>query len=130
MVNLEHVGITCSNLVESQRFYQENFGLEKTGEMKVSAERIKAIFGLDSSATIVFLKAGEARLELFEFPEAKSLKPVLETISHISLKVDSRQKTYEKIKNMGGETILIDKHDGDFIYFVKDPDGGLIELKD
>lgn len=129
MTDLHHVGITCSDIKKSERFYIGNFGLENIREMDVPAEITKKIFGIDSLAKIIFLKAGNSIIELFDFPEAK-LKPAMGTISHIALSVGNPKEVFDKMKGIGIETILIDKGNGKYNYFVKDPDGVLIELKD
>ena len=130
MTWLQHVGITCSDIKKSEKFYAENFGLEKVREMDVPAEMIKKIFGIESSAKIIYLKAQDSIVELFDFLEARDIKSSLGSISHIALSVGNRKEIYENLKSKGAETILIDKGDGKYTYFVKDPDGVLIELKE
>ncbi|MFH1347228.1 MAG: VOC family protein [Candidatus Margulisiibacteriota bacterium] len=128
MTDLHHVGITCSDIRRSERFYIDNFGLENVQEMDVPAEIAKKIFGIDSPARIIFLKAENSIIELFDFPEAK-LKPTMGTISHIALSVASPKEAFDKMNGKGIEVVLIDKGNGKYNYFVKDPDGVLIELK-
>lgn len=130
MTWLEHLGITCSDIKRSEKFYVENFGLKKISEKGESAEVIKKIFGIDSSAKFIYLKAGNSLIELFEFPEAENLKRAMGNINHFALSVGNRQEAYERLKSKGIETILIDRGDGRFTYFVKDPDGVLIELRE
>lgn len=98
--------------------------------MSVPTQIIKKIFGINSPAKIICLKAGDSIIELFEFPKAKGVKPSMGTITHIALSVSNRKETFQKMKNKNTVTVLIDKGDGNFTYFVKDPDGVLIELKD
>ncbi|MFH1683521.1 MAG: VOC family protein [Candidatus Margulisiibacteriota bacterium] len=129
MTDLHHVGLTCSDLRKSEKFYVDNFGLENVREMDVPAEMVKKIFGIDSSAKILFLKGGNSMVELFDFSEAK-LKPTMGTISHIALSVGSPKEVFDKMKGRGIETVLIDKGNERYNYFVKDPDGVLIELKE
>jgi catechol 2,3-dioxygenase-like lactoylglutathione lyase family enzyme len=129
MTGLQHVGLTCSDLKRSEQFYAENFGLENVHAMDVDAATIKKIFGIESPAKIIFLKAGNSIIELFDFPEAK-VKPRMGSITHIALAVSEPQRTFEQMKARGAETILIDKGNDQYTYFVKDPDGVLVELKE
>ncbi|MFC1571255.1 VOC family protein [Candidatus Margulisiibacteriota bacterium] len=130
MTQLHHIGLTCSDIKISEKFYIENFGLEKTKEVSVPARLMMEIFGIDSLAKMVYLKAGNSMIELFDFPEAKDLKPAMGNISHMALSVENRKEVFERMKSNGLKTILVDKGEGQFVYFVKDPDGVLIELKD
>ena len=129
MFCLHHIGITCSDIVASERFYVENFGLLKIKEKVESAEIIQQIFGINSPARIVLLKSGETMVELFEFPEVDH-QPIMGSVSHFALCVADTKKAYEKLKAKGIETIMIDRGKEKHIYFVKDPDGVLIELRD
>jgi catechol 2,3-dioxygenase-like lactoylglutathione lyase family enzyme len=127
---LQHVGITCSDIRRSEKFYVQYFGLENVREIDVPAAIIKKIFGIDSSARLIYLKGGNSIVELFDFPEAKDQKPMMGNISHIALAVGKPGELFEKLKKDGVETILIDKGSGKYTYFIKGPDGVLIELRE
>ncbi len=129
MTHIHHIGITCSDINRSERFYLEHFGLKKIKEIDAPAAWMKNIFNINSPAKLVYLKSEDAVIELFHFSEA-GLKPTLGSISHFALTVKNRKHAFEKFKNDGFKTIFNDKGDGDYTYFIKDPDGVLIELKD
>jgi len=129
MSRLQHVGITRSDLRKSEKFYIEHFGLENVHEMDVAAETINKIFGINSSAKLVFLKGENTIVELFDFPEVKT-KPSMGSITHLALSVGNPKEIFEKMKVKGIETTLINKGNNQFAYFVKDPDGVLVELKE
>lgn len=128
MTRLQHIGITCSNLRKSEKFYIEHFDLENVHEMDVAAETIKKIFGINSKAKLVFLKGENSIVELFDFPEAK-IKPSMGSITHLALSVENPKEIFEKMKAKGIENIMIDKGNNQYAYFIKDPDGVLVELK-
>lgn len=131
MVWLQHIGLTCSDLKTTEEFYTQNFGFKKVVEREISARLTKEIFGYDSPAKMVYLKAEkDQEIELFYFPNLKAKVPVMGKISHFTLMVDDRVKCYEKLKSRNVETIAAQKEDGRFVYFAKDPAGNLIELRD
>ncbi|MBU0686640.1 MAG: VOC family protein [Candidatus Margulisbacteria bacterium] len=131
MAWLQHIGLTTSNLKLSEKFYVENFGFKTIVEKEISARLMQEIFGYNSPAQLIFLKAEKGQeIELFHFPELKEAIPQIGKISHFTLAVDDHVKYFEKLKNSGCETIAAKKEDGGMVYFVKDPDGNLIELRD
>ena len=69
-------------------------------------------------------------VELFEFPQVKDLKAGMGSITHFALGVGNPKEVYERLRGQGVESILIDKGKGKYTYFIKDPDGILIELKE
>jgi len=128
---IHHIGITCSDIVKSEEFYCKSFGLTKTKEAKVPENFIQQVFGINSSAILVYLKAKNGQLlELFEFPEAKNLKSSMGSISHLALSVGNREEIAEKLRTTGVEVKIFTKDDGRKVYFAVDPDGVMVELKD
>ena len=51
-------------------------------------------------------------------------------ITHFAVYVPNRLETAKKIQNSGYEALIAKKDDGNSVYFVKDPDNNLIELKE
>ena len=51
-------------------------------------------------------------------------------ISHFALYVEDREGVKNRFDDHGLKTIKAEKKNGEFVYFVKDPDGVLIELRD
>lgn len=131
MVWIQHLGITCKNISDSLKFYTENFDLVKIRESIVPQKETKQIFGVDSPAHIVTLKAeNNQEIELFEFPEANNNNCRMGNISHFALFVGNRRETLNKFIAKGLKTIYIDRGDNRFVYFAVDPDGNLIELRE
>jgi len=131
MAWIQHLGITCSNIEESLKFYLDNFGMNKVRESTVPAKETKQLFGVDSSAHIITLKAeNNQELELFEFPEAGEIKSKMGSISHFAFFVGNRKEFHDRLAARGGRTIFIDRGENRFVYFAIDPDGNLIELRE
>ena len=128
---IHHIGLVCSDIQKSEQFYTEHFGLKRARETAVPATETQKIFGINSAAHIIALAAeGGQEIELFEFPDAKHLKPAQGAISHLALFVGNRRECHDRLKAKGIDTIFIDRGEGRYVYFVKDPDGNLIELRE
>lgn len=133
MTHIQHIGLTCSDIERSKKFYMEIFGLSLLMEREVSGEDIKKIFGVASRVKLAHLMAENTVIELFEFADINDKKmniPYNIGISHIALFVGDREKFTERLKALKVEVSRIERIDGTFVYFAKDPDGILIELRD
>jgi catechol 2,3-dioxygenase-like lactoylglutathione lyase family enzyme len=129
MANIQHIGITCNDIRKSAEFYEQYFKLKKIKEFEVAKDVIEVIFGIKSKAQVIYLQAQDQIIELFYFIDQK-INNQMGSISHFALSVGNREKVFNTIKQSGVGVILAIKPDGGKVYFVKDPDGILIELKD
>ena len=77
ITNLEHIGLSVSNLERSSDFYCKNLNCEIIRIIEANPElKLGKVVGLDGcSARIAHLKAGENMLELFEYivPRGKKI---------------------------------------------------------
>jgi glyoxylase I family protein len=126
---LGHVGISVSDISQSANFYAKYFGLKC----------IKKYVYRKAGLTIVLLKKGSIILELFEFKKHRVLpgyRKVLESdlrtlgVKHFSLEVADIERLYKKFKKQGLSlaTGLRVFDDGRKYFFIRDPDGILVEL--
>ncbi len=127
MFSFNHVTISVKNLKESIKFYNF-FGFEVKKEFH------------NADVDIVLLRNGDAVLELFhyednyELPEhSKNLGVDLKTIGnkHFGLGVENIEQAKQKIEKNGIYTEQIDIIQGRLgkpYFFVKDPDGILLEI--
>ena len=124
-----HVGISVSHLARSVAFYRKYFGLVCQKKYEYP----------DKGMTIALLKKGNIALELFEFKKYKSLPKYrrklgedLKTlgVKHFSLETNSIENLYKKFKKakVRFETNLRVFDSGARYFFMKDPDGILIEV--
>ena len=76
ITNLEHIGLSVSNLERSIDFYCKNLNCEVIRIIEANTEnKLGKVVGLDGcSARIAHLKAGDNMLELFEYVVPKGKK--------------------------------------------------------
>ncbi|NLV92537.1 MAG: VOC family protein [Firmicutes bacterium] len=116
-----HVAIRCSDLAESLRFYTEVLGLRKAFELTRD----------DGSVWLVYLQISkDVFIELF--PGGKDANEITGSsigFTHLCLQVDDMQATLAHLAAKGldvGEPTM--GADGNWQYWIKDPDGVPIEL--
>jgi glyoxylase I family protein len=126
---LGHIAVSVSDISRSAKFYGKYFGLKC----------IRKYVYKEAGFTIAILKKGSIALELFEFKKHKLLpkyRRVLDTdlrtigVKHFSVEVRDIEGLYEKFKKAGlslatGLRVL---NDGSKYFFIRDPDGILVEL--
>jgi glyoxylase I family protein len=128
-MQLGHIGLSVSNIDRSVAFYKKHFGL------KVSA---RYSFN-DKGLTMLMLKKVGLTLELFEFKKRKPLPQYRKTLNndlhtigvkHFSLETKNIQAAFNKFKKVRVRfaTGLRVFANGKRYFFIKDPDGILIEV--
>jgi len=128
-VRLGHIAISVSNINKSTHFYRKHFGFRLTE--KYSNKEI----GL----TIALIKKGGISLELFEFKKHKKLpayRKVLDNdlrtlgVKHFSFTPPDIEEAYKRLKKSGVKfaTPIRTFDNGLNYFFIKDPDGALVEI--
>jgi len=129
MPKIHHVGIISSDLKKSMGFYVKNFGFEFGWEFFADSSIMKEIFGIASPAKVFSLKLNDFILELFNFENLDTNDIKMGKITHFAISFDDRLKKFEELKKNGIPFIEYKKQNGDLVYFVKDPDNNLVEIK-
>lgn len=122
-----HVGLTCVDPGRTEKYYTKHFGFSRA--------RVVPLGGADQ---IVFLKAGNAYLELFKAKEKRPTAPPTADgypypgLRHLAFAVDNVEA---KIAEMGNDAkvLLGPLHFDDFLKgwagaWIADPDENVIEL--
>ena len=128
-MKIGHVGISVSNLKRSIVFYEKNFGLSCVEKYDFK----------DKGMKIAILERGDLVLELFEFKEHKPLPKYREKldsdlttlgVKHFSVEVKDINDAFNRFKKSRVlfETDLRVFDNGAHYFFIKDPDGILIEI--
>ena len=128
-MKIGHIALSVSNIDRSVAFYRKYFGLRC----------IKKYAHTDNGLVIALLKQGGICLELFGFKKHRLLPEYRKTLSndlrvlgvkHFSLETKHIDDIYRKFKkaHIDFETDLHVFDNGKRYFFIKDPDGILIEI--
>lgn len=126
---IAHIAVSVSNIKKSAEFYCKHFGFRRAQEFRIAA------LGL----TICMLKNKAAALELFEFKKRRSLPGYrknldsdLKTVGvkHFAFAAKNIVHTYNTLKKsrVRFATGMRSFEDGSRYFFIKDPDGILVEI--
>ncbi len=137
--SFSHVGITVSDFNAAVKFYWEIFKCPLVGVSDTPVGRVREFFGVDDDAPtckIGWIRVpGGSVLEVFEFqPHESAVKLPWNRIglTHICFNVRGIQRWYDYLARKGVECVSKPERSprGHTFFFVKDPDGNLIEITD
>jgi catechol 2,3-dioxygenase-like lactoylglutathione lyase family enzyme len=137
--SFSHVAITVSDFNEAVRFYWDVFGAPVVGVSDTPAERVRTFFGVDAhepTCKIGWIRVpGGATIEIFEFRPSEPAQDVVWNRvgpTHISFNVHDTDRWHRYLVDKGLEIVSPPERSphGHTFFFVKDPDGNLIELID
>lgn len=138
--SFSHVAITVADFNRTARFYSDLFGAHLVGvNCDHDPERLRTFFGVDSDhpeLKIGWIRVpGGATIEVFEFRPDKpggTLEWVRPGLTHLSFNVRGTQRWHDFLVSRGVEVLgpVDQSPKGHTFFFVKDPDGNLIELID
>ena len=129
-VKLVHAGIVVSSMENSIDFYENLLCFKRQRSFELPAEIIRTLFEIDSPASVQVLACDSGALELFLLKDTNpaAQNPVKRGLNHFALETENLDSFVDSIKLKGGKLKSSIK-DGRAIWFVVDPDGTLIELK-
>ncbi len=131
-MKVHHIGLWVNDLAAAGRFYDHVLGFEKQYDYQVPAEIVSRIFGRHSGCQVEVYRRDEVTLELFR-PAGKIAdrrSPALAPgINHFSLRVENKRAFCQQAREKGAQVIQVHRKDH-CVYFIRDPEGILIEIKD
>lgn len=126
-----HIGLFTGNPEKILPFYTEKMGFEQHETKIVSKEWMTRIFGMPAACRLIKMRLGSAVLEIF-VPEDGGEKLAPRSFpapgyNHWALSVKDKRGFVRGLERKGVSVLKLEGT-GRFIYFVKDPEGNLIEI--
>lgn len=122
---LKHVGLACRSVENSDKFYRDLLGLNKSEPKTLAPDLSKAIFNLEAELQIINYQDEKLHFEVFI---TGMIDPKSSQIAHQCLEVDALPDFIEKCRILNVEISQISKGDKT-LTFIKDFDGNLFEIK-
>ena len=122
---LRHVGLTASSEENSDKFYEDLLGLEKSWAKTLPASLSKSIFNVDSELVMINYRDETSHFEIFVTGENRDNRRQIE---HVCLEVGNLEVFLEKCRRLNVDISLIPKGDKT-LTFIKDFDGNLFEIE-
>jgi catechol 2,3-dioxygenase-like lactoylglutathione lyase family enzyme len=123
---LRHLGLTCSSEKNSDKFYKDLLGLEKSKPKTLPAALCRAIFNLDDALQIINYTGENVHFEIFIHT---LIGHSAGRIEHACLEVGDLESFLQKCRAMDLELLQIPKRNK-ILTFIKDFDGNLFEIKE
>jgi catechol 2,3-dioxygenase-like lactoylglutathione lyase family enzyme len=127
----DHIGILTNNADALLRFYTEKLDFTKQTEEILSGKVFGEIFGFAVDCRFIRLSASYFIIELFEPIPAKAHPRAKETagLNHFGYCVKNRCDYVSRLHERGVPVIEV-KRNSHTVYFVSDPDGNRIEIRE
>ncbi len=122
---LRHAALTCSSEKNSDKFFKNLLGLEKSEPKTLPRALSKAIFGIDSELPIINYLDEYVHFEIFIYSHSMNR---VRQIEHVCLEVDDLQDFLNKCRDLDVGISQIPKGDRT-LTFIRDYDGNLFEIK-
>jgi catechol 2,3-dioxygenase-like lactoylglutathione lyase family enzyme len=124
-----HFGILTKNVEKLKEFYVESLGFEEGETRLLPADLVDRIFGMPSPCYLTKLLRGSLVLEVFSLTDmdTQDRKPATVGYNHWGMGVEDKERFVKNLKEDGASVLEIE-HSDRMIYFVKDPEGNLIEI--
>ena len=124
-----HIGLFSPNPEKLISFYVEKLGFEEGDSRRISNDLMSQIFDVPTNCRMTKLHFGEIILEVFSLEgwELKNRHVDSSGYNHWGLTVEDKALFCAKAEEQGADVIKV-AHKDRFIYFIKDPEGNLIEV--
>ena len=127
----DHIGILTNDAQKLIRFYTKKLDFKKIKEEILDAATFGRIFGFRTSTRFIRLSTGGLMLELFEPLKKKASSNTSSStgLNHFGYCVKNRLNYVRRLQRKKVKIIEIERN-GHTVYFVSDPDGNRIEIRE
>jgi len=127
----DHIGLFTHNSESMVGFYVDVLGFKMKEASILPRSIADTIFGISSDCRFIKLTRHEFMLEIFEpiSPDIRKIMPANGGINHWGYCVRNRAAFVDKLRKAGFEIIVVKRREHD-VYFLKDPDGNRIEIRE
>ncbi|MEO0094969.1 MAG: VOC family protein [candidate division WOR-3 bacterium] len=127
----DHIGILSNNAERLIKFYKTNLGFRLISAENLSSNIVKKLFKVNTTCCFYRLKFEDLLLEIFQ--PHKKIKKLYSNkcngIHHFGLRVQNRELFIKHLRGKKVKIITIKRNERK-IYFIKDPDGNIIEIRE
>lgn len=133
-ISFNHVGHCVTDIARSRRFYEELLGFRFEREIHPPDHPSDRLLRIDPplGVTAVYLRRDGLLLELlcFDRPGNPAFRPRVMNepgLTHVSISVEDVNELIAHLNDYGGE-MLSETDVGGGTFFIRDPDGQLLEI--
>jgi len=126
----DHIGILTDRSERLVNFYVTMLGFKKEKEEILAKAIIKQIFGISANCKFIRLVMDEVIIEIFE-PISSCVHARINSIigyNHWGYCVADKKRFIQSLKRRKVNIIEV-KRNEHVVYFVRDPDGNLVEIR-
>ncbi len=127
----DHIGILTNNAQRLGRFYLHKLDFKKIKEEVLDASTFNKIFGFSVRTRFIRMATDGLMLELFEPLGKKARANAVNNagLNHFGYCVKNRLNYVKRLRKKRVKIIEIERN-GHRVYFVSDPDGNRIEIRE
>lgn len=124
-----HIGLFSRDPETLLFFYTKKLGFEHQGTKSISADWMTKIFGVSAPCRLIKLRSGSAVVEIFHL-QAGGLDERSDPsmgYNHWGFAVENKEAYVRQLEKKGVPVLKLEGT-GKYIYFIRDPEGNLIEI--
>jgi len=126
-MHLEHIAIANNSEKESDKFFIDLLGCEKTRSFTVSTDLMEQFFGTMKEQNIIRYEKDNVSFEVFITNDESQSTDIF---THTGLIIEDREELINKARLLGFETIKVPRiNDEGYFLFLKDSFRNLYEIK-